>query len=100
MRKIPQGFQPFLWSRNIKELDLERDKNYIIPQILAFGGLKEIKWLLKIYGRSKARKVFLESPQPIFTSSLLHFVRNFVLDIRKKEIDERKYLTNIVRTAR
>jgi len=42
MRKIPQKLQPFLWSKNVRELDLKRDKNYIIPQILAFGSLKEI----------------------------------------------------------
>ncbi len=79
---------------------MERDKNYIIPQILAFGGLKKIKWPLKVYGRSEARKVFLENPQPIFTSSLLHFVKNFILGIRKKEINDRKYLVNIIGAVR
>ncbi|MBU4351248.1 hypothetical protein KKH63_02880 [Patescibacteria group bacterium] len=98
MRKIPQEFQPFLWSRNVKKLDLERDKNYIIPQILAFGGLKKIKWPLKVYGRSEARKVFLENPQPIFTASLLHFVKNFILDIKRKfggEFSEKLFLSQL-----
>ena len=32
--KIPKSFQGILWSANIKNLDLERDKGYIIHQVL------------------------------------------------------------------
>jgi Cu/Ag efflux protein CusF len=54
-KSIPSEFQPILWSKNIKDLDLKKDKIYIIHQILSYGNLEQIKWLFKIYKKSLSK---------------------------------------------
>jgi len=46
-KKIPSFLQAVLWSVDIKDLNLEEDKIYIINQVLAYGGVEELKWLFK-----------------------------------------------------
>jgi len=96
MNAIPQEFQPILWSTNIKSLDLEKDKNYIIHQILSYGSLQQIKWLFKIYGKEKIKKVFVRNPVPIYTKPIFYFIKNFILNLKDKELDKKKYIKNIV----
>lgn len=47
--KLPASLQSILWSADIKQLDLTKDKIYIINQILSYGGLKELRWLFSNY---------------------------------------------------
>lgn len=96
MNRIPQEFQAILWSTNIKNLDLEKDKNYIIHQVLLYGNLKQIKWLFKAYGKGKVRETFIKNPLPIYTRTVFHFVKNFILGLKDKKLDEKKYIKNIV----
>ena len=42
---IPSSLQSILWSSNIKKLNVEKDKTYIIHQTLAYGDIQDIKWL-------------------------------------------------------
>ena len=46
---IPEDLKPILWSKSINNLDPETDKIYIIHQVLAYGGIDDIKILKKIY---------------------------------------------------
>lgn len=96
VKKIPQEFQPILWSTNIKNLDLEKDKNYIIHQVLSYGNLQQIKWLFKTYSREEILKIFIESPTPIYTKPIFYFVKNFILGLKDKKLNEKKYIKNIV----
>ena len=47
--KIPENLQAVLWSEDIKTLDVQKDKTYIVSQVLRYGSLDEIKWLFKNY---------------------------------------------------
>lgn len=38
---IPENWQGILWSCNVKKLDWQKDKNYIIHQVLMYGDLKD-----------------------------------------------------------
>lgn len=91
---IPLELQPILWSKNVKDLDLEKDKNYIIHQILSYGNLKQIRWLFKVYKREEIKKVFLEFPKKIYQPAVFYFVKKFVLKLRKKKLKEEKYVKN------
>ena len=95
MNKIPQKFQSILWSANIKDLDLEKDKNYIIHQILMYGDLNQIKWLIGIYGLTTVREVFIKSPQVIYSPEALNFIKNIVLGLGKIKIKEEKYVKTL-----
>lgn len=94
-QKIPQSLQATLWSVDIKSLDLEKDKSYIIHQILGYGGFDEIKWLLHNYPKEEIREVFLESPMKNYPKDNYYFAKNIILDLEDTKLNENKYITSI-----
>ena len=95
MNRIPQEFQPILWSTNIKSLDLEKDKNYIIHQVLMYGDLKEIAWLLKVYSKEEVKRVFEEAPMKIYDFQSFNFVKNIILGLKRQHLPFKKYVTTL-----
>ncbi|PIV12741.1 MAG: hypothetical protein COS47_00935 [Candidatus Nealsonbacteria bacterium CG03_land_8_20_14_0_80_36_12] len=95
LNKIPSEFQGILWSANVRELDLEEDKNYIIHQVLMYGSLEQIRWLFRTYKKEEIKKVFIENPVPIYTKPIFYFIKNIILNLKKK-LDEKKYIKNII----
>lgn len=89
--------QGILWSKNIRNIDLEKDKIYIIHQVLSYGNLNQIKWLFKIYKPEEIRGVFLKHPKRIYSAPVFHFIKNFILDLRKKRLFEEKYVKTSLR---
>lgn len=89
--KIPLSFQGLLWSRSIDKLDFEKDKVYIIHQTLNYGDLNQINWLRKHYNKNELKKVFLEKPQKIYTPAAFNFIKNYILELEKEQVDEEKY---------
>jgi len=98
--KIPNSLQPILWSKNVKNLDLEKDKVYIIHQVLSFGNFEQIKWLFNVYGQKEIREVFLKYPKKIYTASMFNFVKNFILDLEDKKLLEEKYVKTLFQTLK
>lgn len=92
---IPESFQGILWSKNIKNLDLKRDKAYIIHQVLSYGTLEQIRWLLKVYGKKEVRKVFEEAPMRVYCPSTFNFIKNIILGLKRKTIPSEKYVTTL-----
>ena len=93
--KIPKSFQDILWSVNVKNLDLEKDKVYIIHQVLMYGTLEQIRWLFNVYGKKRIRGVFLREPQRIYNPPTLFFIKNFILDLKNVSINKEKYVSTI-----
>ena len=91
-KKIPKSLRPILWSANSRNLDQERDKNYIVHQVLLYGDFSNIKWLFKIYSLENVRQVFLFSPKKIYPKPIFRFIKNFILDLKKVNLDEEKYI--------
>jgi hypothetical protein len=92
--------QPILWSRDIKNLNLEKDKVYIINQILAFGTLGHLKWLFKTYKAKEITDTFLRHPLKIYQRSTFHFVKEILLELEKKKLPEEKYVATAPRNIR
>lgn len=95
MNKKHLNLQGILWSKNIRKLDLERDKIYIIHQLLSYGNLKQIKWLLKIYNPQEVQKVFIEYPKKVYSPSVFYFVKNFILNLKDKKLSPEKYVKTL-----
>lgn len=93
--EIPESFQGILWSVNVKNLDLRKDKVYIIHQVLMYGTLRQIKWLFRVYGKETIRKVFLKDPQRIYNPPAFFFSKNFILGLKNIPLSEKKYVTSI-----
>jgi hypothetical protein len=100
MAKISSKLQPILWSKNVKKLDLEKDKIYIIHQILSYGNLNQIKWLFRVYSKKEIRKIFVTFPKKIYHPAIFYFVKNFVLNLKNEKLDEKKYLKTSLRNIK
>ncbi len=98
--KIPKCLQSVLWSADIKKLDLEKDKNYIIHQILSYGNLDDIKWLFATFSKEEIRKIFVSVPYKDYRKSRFYFIKNWVIDLKDKPLNENFYVKNISRDIR
>jgi len=99
-KKIPDWLQPTLWSVKVDNLDLEEDKIYIINQVLAYGGWRELKWLFKVYPKKKVRNVFSQEPTKIYTPSAFNFVKEILLELNSKKLNPVYYDRNLPRHIR
>ena len=90
--KIPPVFKPFLWSKNTEKLDKEKDKVYIIHQILSYGDVSEVRQLLRIYDKKEVRETFVKYPKKIYQPSVFYFTKNFVLGLERKRLKEENYV--------
>ena len=100
MKKIPEQLQPFLWSVRVNQLDLDKDKVYIINQILAYGGLKEIKWLFKNYPLKTIKEIFLYHPIKTYRPQTFNFVKEILLEMGNTPLVKEKYVVNTPRIIR
>ncbi|PIY71861.1 hypothetical protein COY87_03960 [Candidatus Roizmanbacteria bacterium CG_4_10_14_0_8_um_filter_33_9] len=94
--KLPKKLQSVLWSVNIDHLNLEKDKYYIIHQILSFGTLDEMSWLLSNYSKKKIIEVFMVSFKDYFRPRF-YFVKDALLGLKNWHPDERYYVKNTPR---
>jgi hypothetical protein len=70
---IPNSFKPYLWSYDLKNLDLEKNKKLIILNILNLGSKKSVDDLFEIYGRENVHKLFTEIPAGNFNKKSYNF---------------------------
>lgn len=87
---VPKQLQSVLWSVDTNSLDLEKDREYIIHQILAYGTWENIAWLLHTYGKDQVKEVFIRHPAKDYYPSGFKFVSQIVLDVGD-EVDFQKY---------
>ena len=98
-KPIKVRLKPILWSKNIKNLDSENDKIYIIHQVLSYGSIEDIKLLLKIYSKNEVRNVFVNFPKKIYTRPVFIFLKDFLLKINL-QLDENNYVKNFVKSTK
>lgn len=94
--KIPKTLQSVLWSVNVDHLNLEKDKYYIIHQILSFGSLDDISWLINNYSKKEMIDVFMRSFKD-YSRSRFYFVKDAILGLKNWHPDEKYYVKNTSR---
>ena len=92
---MPKKLQPVLWSTNVNLLDIQRDKSYIIHQVLLYGSLEEIRWLFITYSKREVIDVFLKTPRKLYPKTAFYFIKNFILQLKGKGLSEKKYVTSV-----
>jgi hypothetical protein len=75
--KISNFLKPFLWSYNLKKLDLEKNKEKIIFNILNFGNKKATDWLFKFYSKKEIIKIFNKTKINLWQKNLIIFGKLF-----------------------
>lgn len=91
--KLPHHFQSVLWSVNINKLNIDKDKYYIIHQILSFGILNDISWLTSIYSKKDIIDVFMVSFKD-YSRPRFYFVKDALLGLKNWHPDEKYYVKN------
>ncbi len=94
-RKILRHWRGIFWSADIEKLDWEKDKAYIIHQVLMYGNLEDIKQLFQIYSPEEIQTTFRKEPLKIYTPQAFNFVKNFIVGLRKENLPEEKYVSTI-----
>ena len=84
--------QGLLWSKDVRSLDFEKDKTYIVHQILSYGDIKDIRWLLGIYGRKEVARVFQEFPKKLYQPAVFYFVRDILLNLKGTKFGPNEYV--------
>lgn len=92
---IPAKLQPILWSTNVNLLEAQKDKVYIIHQVLLYGTFEELQWLFSTYKKKEIIDVFIKNPQKLYPKSMFYFVKNFILRLKDKNLSEGRYVTSI-----
>lgn len=92
--KLPKTLQSVLWSVNINQLDVERDKYYIIHQVFIYGDFTDLKWLFNTYSKKELIETFLV-PYKNYPRTVFYFVKNFILGLKNILLDEDDYVTSI-----
>ena len=98
--EIPQRLQAVLWSSDVRKLDLERDKAYIIHQILSYGDMDEILWVFRTYKLSEIIKTFTTIPFKDYRKARFYFIKNILLHLENRHMNELLYVKNIPRDIR
>lgn len=62
-KAFPKSVAASLWSYDLEQLDLEKDADKIITNILIHGSMPAIEWLFKSYSREKIVEV-TKNPRP------------------------------------
>lgn len=87
--KIPKKMQWLFWSCRIEDLDLKKDKNYIIFQVLNYGTWEDVKWLFKVYSEKEIKKVIKNPGKGLWFKDVLNFW-SLMFDLKlKKRVQER-----------
>ncbi|PJB99419.1 MAG: hypothetical protein CO077_01830 [Candidatus Nealsonbacteria bacterium CG_4_9_14_0_8_um_filter_35_12] len=72
-KKIPQKMRWLFWSYDIKTLDFDRDKDYIISQVLNYGTWDDVRWLKKTYSDDEIKKVIKNPSRGIWFEKVLNY---------------------------
>lgn len=94
IEKIPQSLQSVLWSYNLKELNLQEDKETIITQVLNYGSWRDVKWLYSVYPEKDIRAVVSHPKKGLWFERALNFWEK-VFDIRIPEKTRRNSIFTI-----
>lgn len=93
MAHPPKSLQGTLWSSNVEQLDLEKNKAYIIHQVLTFGSMEQLMWLFKTYTKQKIADTFVHQPMKMYPKHIYWFTKNHLLALQNTQLDEQNYVT-------
>ncbi|MCM8788102.1 MAG: hypothetical protein NC935_08680 [Candidatus Omnitrophica bacterium] len=84
--KITKDIASCLWSYDIDDIDLKKNKELIITQILNYGTPERIKWLYSVYTIDDIKDVVINPRRGMWFKKVL----NFWMVILKVKIPEDK----------
>jgi hypothetical protein len=85
MLNAPQSVKNTLWSYDINNVDMEKDKNIIIEHVLNWGNIESILWLFSNYSRNEiVESIKISNSQNWSAKSLNHWSLFFGIEVKQK----------------
>ena len=75
MAAIPERSCWLFWDVDVSTLDLERHADYILPRVLEFGGIDEVRWAMAVYGMDSIHRFLRDVGHPELSERTLRFWR-------------------------
>ena len=75
MAKIPKRHHWVFWDVDPKKLDTAGAAHYLLPRILEFGGIAEVRWAIKTYGMEGIHRFLREVGHSELSDRTLGFWR-------------------------
>ena len=75
MPSIPKRLRWVFWDVDTTRLDPKRDANFILPRILEFGGIEEVRWAISTYGLEEIHRFLRDVGHPELSGRTLKFWR-------------------------
>ena len=86
---VPRFLTPYLASYNLKKLDLIRDKEVIITEILNKGDSKSLKWLTDHYTKNEIKNIVSSPLRGSWLKNVLKYWQKiFELDLTPEEFNK------------
>ena len=71
--RIPSYIARCLWSFDLNNFDLERNKKLLITQVLNYDDWQGVKWLYEIYSEKEIREVIKHPRRGLWFRRVLNF---------------------------
>ncbi len=80
---LPDFFKPIMWSYDFSKIDLNKDKKWIIVNVINYGDLRHWKWIMEHCGRKTIQEVLADvpiseiRPRVLKLASIIFSIKNF-----------------------
>jgi len=86
---LGESMESVLWSYDITDVDIEKNKEIIITQILNYGTWEGVKKLFEVYGDKEIREVVSHPKRGYWWYKVLNYwVIFFDIKISKKDFEQ------------
>ena len=72
---VPQQHRWVFWDVDAERLDPVVGADYILPRVLEFGGIAEVRWAIATYGKEGIHRFLREVGHPELSARTLGFWR-------------------------
>lgn len=83
---VPKFLQPYVPSYNVMDLNIGRDKDLLITQVLNQGNDRAVKWIFKTYSTSEIRKLVRNPTRGMWYRRSLNYWAK-ILDVKIPEFN-------------
>jgi squalene cyclase len=75
LTKVPEPHRWVFWDVDAEALDTAVAADYILPRVLEFGGIAEVRWVLATYGLTGIHRFLRDVGHPELSERTLGFWR-------------------------
>lgn len=73
--RVPEPHRWIFWDVDAESLDTTAAADYILPRVLEFGGIAEVRWVLATYGLTGIHRFLRDVGHPELSERTLGFWR-------------------------